>query len=118
MAISLTESQWESIVVAILTGESEGLSTILAAVDKASGLTRRYLWIKWLDLTAPKRIDGLLVQDWPPTETAGVFISYSAFTKDFVEDYVSNQTSRSAYTLCTDDKNGEVGWKELDIFFP
>ena len=116
MAVSVNEKDWEAIVVAILTGQLDGISTILDKVDKNNGLIRYYLYVKWLDLTAPKVVNGQTVVDWPPERTAS-FISYSPFTRNYVEEFVKGQTTHYAYIQCTDDPAGKAGWKEIDEFF-
>jgi hypothetical protein len=117
MSVALTNSQWEAIVVAVLTGETSGLTTILNDIDRSHSLTRYYLFVKWLDLTQPQETNnGEVTGDWPPAYTHS-FVSYSPFTKTFVEDFVAGQTTRSAHILCTDDPNGDTGWKEIDVFF-
>lgn len=116
MTVTLQDSQWESIVAAIEDATTSTLGPLLDTIDRANSKTRYYLYVKWLDRNAPKIVEGVAVYDWPP-EVTHRFISYSPFTSAFVTAFVAAQTSDYAYILCTDDPTGEVGWKELVVFF-
>lgn len=96
----------------VLSPQLTVLKEVLDQADTDNSLTRYYLCIKWHDLSArPADYD-----DYPPVEEATLY-SYTAFTKQFVEDFVEEQTARSANILVTDDPSGNVGWLELDVYF-
>ena len=118
MSITITDAQWLAIVSSILSGSTTGMKDMLDEIDETNGLTRYYLWVRWLDRSAPRYDGADPVLNWPPQEeTDEPFIAYSPFTQAFVEEYVAAQTSDYAYILVTDDSAGQAGWKELDVFF-
>lgn len=88
------------------------LKDILNRTDVANTLTRYYLSVKWYDLTANPADH----ENYPP-ELEEKLHSYTAFTKQYVIDFVESQTNRYANILVTDDPSGNVGWKDLDTFF-
>lgn len=88
------------------------LKTALAATDSTNTLTRHYMWVKWYDLSA-RPAD---YEDYPPQIEESLY-SYTAFTRQYIVDFVLSQTPSYANILVTNDPSGQVGWMELDIFF-
>lgn len=116
MPVTVSDLDWESLVGAILKDETGDLSSLLDRVDADNSLTRYYLYVKWLDGAAPRPGPQQPIEDWPPWVFEW-FVSYSPFTRDWVEEFVASQTSNPIYILVTDDPAGKVGWYELDKFF-
>jgi len=107
-ALKVVDSADETDVAAIV----EALKALLRDIDSSNTLTRHYLSIRWYDLDA-RPAD---YADYPPLTTVKLY-SYTAFTQDYVTDYIGNQTSNYTEVYVTDDPTGTVGWVALATFF-
>ena len=114
--VTVKSADWESLVGAVLKQETDDLNTLLTRVDAQNSLNRYYLYVKWQDAGAKRPGPDDPIQDWPPWGFDW-FVSYSRFTKDFVEDFVARQSTNPLTILVTDDPAGEVGWYLLEDFF-
>jgi hypothetical protein len=116
VSVLVSDEDWESLVGSVLKEDTDELDTLLRRVDTQNSLTRYYLGIKWLDGAAPRPGDQQPIEEWPPW-VSDWFVSYSPFTKEWVEEYVASRTTNPIYILVTKDPSREIGWYELDVFF-
>jgi hypothetical protein len=90
----------------------DSLKTLLEDVDDANSITRYYIGVRWDDLS----VRAADYEDYPPQQEE-LFHSYTAFTEQWVLDFVEAQTVHYANVLVTDDPSGNVGWVTVSAFF-
>lgn len=96
------------------------LENFLKDIEKRNGITRYFLWIRWQEAGAPIPAGSTrnFPTTWPPTQQFKLEQVSRPIARTDVEQVVSKRATKAIGVLVTRDPNGQVGWSELDGFFP
>ena len=115
MAISMSRAEYDALVDAGLTANTAEIERLRDLIDVANGITRYRLFIRWQDVGGdpPTRIE--LGQGWPALETF-LLEQELPIAREDVNKVTETQASNPVSIQVTLDRNGVVGWTEIDLF--
>jgi hypothetical protein len=128
MDITLSQEQYEALVALAQrsTVDPDGslnqersltLQRFLTDLEKANGITRYSLWVRWQDPTAPLPPGVRFPATWPPELQYFIQFITRPIAKTDVLSMVKERTPNALNILVTPDPAGLVGWCKIDDFF-
>lgn len=126
MDLRLTQEEYEALVALARQGaltsanpdsRAYALEAFLQRLEKANGLVRHALWVRWQDARTPLPPTTRFPDVWPPTQEGQIELLSRAITRDDVLALVRARASSPCNVLVTRDPARRVGWTELDRFF-
>lgn len=107
--VTLTRAQYDALTNAALSGNTEEVRRLRDLIDKANGITRYRLWIRWQDIGGrpPPRIE--LGKGWPENQTYFLELE-RRITRADVNDVLRLNTKNPASVMVTPDPLATVGW--------
>ena len=122
LEFTLTQSQYEALVALARQGVSDAtqrraLDAFLREIEKASGVTRHGLFIRWIEAGAsmPKYE---FPESWPPTMEAWIELITRPIAKADVMKVLAAKAKKPVNVMVTTDPAGLVGWALLEQYFP
>lgn len=115
--VTLTRSQYESLLAALDGDEQIDTAALRAAIDSANGIQRFLLRIRWYETGGAASVP-FSIQDggnWPPRQTF-TLRQDRAISREDVDDVVRAQATNPVGVQVTPDPNGVVGWEDLDDY--
>lgn len=115
--VTLTRSQYESLLAAIDGDEQVDTAAIRAAIDSANGIQRFLLRIRWLETGGSTAVPFSIREggDWPPQQTFELRQD-RAIAREDVDDVVRTQATNPVDVQVTPDPAGVVGWTGVDDY--
>lgn len=107
--ITMTREQYEALSN-LAIGENTAVATPMRdAIDRANGIRRFYLNIRWEDVggVPPPRIE--LGKGWPPAQTYLLVLERRISRAD-VDQVLTQNTKNPTNVQVTPDRYGVVGW--------
>ncbi len=112
--ITMTRAQYDALLAAALVADPT-VKTLGKTIDKANGITRYILQIRWQDMggTPLRRIE--LGKPWPEELTYKLELERPIARAD-VNTVLATQASNPVEVWVTPDPDGLVGWTEIDSY--
>lgn len=119
MTISITESQYSRLLAfagdgALQVGEETEYLALRAAIDKASGITRYTLLVRYQAVPTAPAVVGRF-EAYPAGATARIE-QLRPVTRQDVDTVLENKETLPSLVLVTPDPQGIVGWCLLDDY--
>lgn len=125
MNITLNAEQYTALVAlarrgAVVDGTDAvlKLEEFLRQVEKQGGVTRYFLWVRWQEAKQPLPPTTHFPQSWPPSLQQIIERLDRPIARVDVEAMLKENATSPATVLVTQDPAGQVGWTELDVYFP
>jgi hypothetical protein len=93
------------------------LDTFLQSIEKANGITRYSLWVRWMDPTAPLPPGVNFPKVWPVSLQYLLQFISRPVSKTDVLALVAQKTPNAMTVMVTPDPAALLGWTALDAFF-
>lgn len=125
---SLSQEQYEALLALAQRGtlnpdgtvnqqQAIVLDAFLVDIEKANGITRYSLWVRWQDPNAPLPPGTNFPSVWPPyLQTFIQFIS-RPISKTDVMDFVKQKAPKAVNIMVTPDPAGLLGWSKVEEYF-
>lgn len=110
--VTLTRSQYDALLNAAHTGQTQEVDRLRDIIDAANGITRYQLWIRWQDVGGQPPPTIELGKGWPPGMTYFLELERKIARAD-VDDVLRNNAKNPASVMVTPDVDGVVGWTLL-----
>ena len=125
---TLSQEQYEALISLAQRGtyNSDGsigqqkmmvLEAFLKDIEKANGVTRYSLWVRWQDPTAPLPPGVRFPLTWPPPLQQFIQFVSRPISKTDVLMLVSQRTPNALNIFVTPDPAGLLGWSKVNEFF-
>lgn len=113
--LTVTRPQYDALIAAALAHNDGEVLRLRGIIDKANGINRYFLYIRWTEVGGlpPRRIE--LGKGWPPELTYQLELDRPIARAD-VDSVLAQQTVNPVDTQVTPDRAGVVGWTILDDF--
>lgn len=125
MNITLNAEQYTALVALARRGAvAEGTDAILKLeeflrqTEKQAGVTRFFLWVRWQESKQPLPPTTSFPKTWPPSLQQIIERLDRPIARVDVEAMLKENATSPATVLVTQDPAGQVGWTELDVYFP
>jgi hypothetical protein len=120
--LSLDQQQYESLVALARAGatteeKSRQLEQFLRSVEKANGITRDFVLVRWQELDQPLPIGTFFPTSWPPQLQRTIEMVTRPIARADVERMLDVHATNPTSVMCTRDPAGVLGFKTLDQFF-
>ena len=93
------------------------LQNFLTSIEKANGITRSSLFIRWQDPAQPLPPTTRFPVSWPPTLQYFLQFISRPIAKSDVLTVVNARTTNAQNVMVTPDPAGLVGWTAIDQYF-
>lgn len=115
--VTMTRSQYESLLAAIDGDEQVDTAALRAAIDDTNDIQRYLLRIRWYETGGSTRVPFSIRDggDWPPQQTF-TLRQDRAIAREDVDAVVLTQATNPVDVQVTPDPNGLVGWTDLDDY--
>jgi hypothetical protein len=119
---TLDQEQYEALVALARRGATDAnqardLDSFLKVIEKANGITRDFVLVKWQELNQPLPPGSFFPTDWPPELQRSIEFVTRRVAKSDVERMLAVHAKQPTSVMCTRDPAGIVGLKLLDDFF-
>lgn len=113
--LTIPRAQYDALITAALAGDTDEVLRLRGLIDKANGIKRYFLFIRWQDVGGqpPPRIE--LGKGWPPKQTYQLEQD-RPITREDVDVVLQQQAINPVGTQVTPDRSGVVGWTLLPDF--
>lgn len=125
MNITLNAEQYTALVALARRGAAvEGtdavlkLEEFLRQTEKQAGVTRFFLWVRWQEAKQPLPPTTSFPTSWPPSLQQIIERLDRPIARVDVEAMLKENATSPATVLVTQDPAGQVGWTELNVYFP
>jgi len=125
MNITLNAEQYTALVALARRGAAvEGtdavlkLEEFLRQTEKQAGATRFFLWVRWQEAKQPLPPTTSFPTSWPPSLQQIIERLDRPIARVDVEAMLKENATSPATVLVTQDPAGQVGWTELNVYFP
>lgn len=125
MNITLNAEQYTALVALARRGAvAEGTDAILKLeeflrqTEKQAGVTRFFLWVRWQEAKQPLPPTTNFPSVWPPSLQQIIERLDRPIARVDVEAMLKENATNPATVLVTQDPAGQVGWTELNVYFP
>lgn len=114
MNFTLTQDQYTALVALARKGAPDpvALEQFLVQIEKANGVNRYLLWVRWQEADVTPKSDVRFPKTWPPTQEY-LLEKLSPITKQDVLDALAVNATNPVTVLVTVDPAKEVGWQPL-----
>lgn len=129
--LNLTQQQYEALIAlaqrstwcadgSVNEAKAQELQNYLCEIEKANGITRYSLWIRWQDPTAPlpPGWKSNFPKTWPPNLQYFLQLLTRPLAKADVLAVVDARTPTATNIMVTPDPAALYGWTQLDTYFP
>ena len=93
------------------------LDAFLRSIEKANGITRFGLWVRWQDPKAPLPPGTLFPRIWPPTLQFFLQLVSRPISKADVLELVGKKTPDAVNIMVTPDPAALLGWSKMSDYF-
>lgn len=125
MNITLNAEQYTALVAlarrgAVVEGTNAvlKLEEFLRQTEKQAGVTRFFLWVRWQEAKQPLPPTTSFPTSWPPSLQQIIERLDRPIARVDVEAMLKENATSPATVLVTQDPAGQVGWTELNVYFP
>ena len=120
--LSVTQTQWDSLIAFAQKGgetadERRVIENLILAIERASGVVRYQLLVRWQDAGAVGPATLTFPRSWPPEHQITMRKLGEPFLKRDVQEAVSVRSTNPVTVMVTEDPGGEYGWATLDQYF-
>jgi len=129
--LTLTQQNYEALIAlaqrstvqpdgSIDQTKAQELQGYLREIEKANGITRYSLWIRWQDPSTPlpPGWKANFPKTWPPNLQFFLQLISRPLCKNDVLTVVNARTPKAVNIMVTSDLVALVGWTQLDVYFP
>lgn len=123
LQFTLTQQQYEALVALAREGtasdpdKSRRLDEFLKSIEKANGVLRDAVWVRWQEMDEPLPPTARFPETWPPEKQWYIELITRRVAKVDVEEVLRVRARNPINVMCTRDPGARVGWAELDAFF-
>lgn len=128
VTFSLSQEQYEALIALARRGTQlpDGtfdqakvtqLEAFLRSIEKANGIQRFALWIRWQNPTAPLPPRTNFPKTWPPNLSFYLEFLSRPITQQDVLDIVNQRTPNATNIMVTPDPAALLGWTQLSAYF-
>lgn len=129
MAATLTISiqQYEALIALARAGTVQDgqvnaekavqLDEFLKSIEKANGITRSGLWVRWTEMDQPLPPTTRFPASWPPSQQYYIELVTRLVARADVDQVLQAHARRPLDVMVTKDPGALVGWTQLDSFF-
>jgi len=113
--VTMSREQYEALCNLAIKQDPVNGGSLRDIVDKANGIRRFFLYIRWEDVggVPPPRIE--LGKGWPPSQTFPLVLERS-ITRADVDQVLTTQATNPTNVQVTPDRAGIVGWTLIDDY--
>lgn len=113
--VTLTRPQYDALMSAALAGNTAEVARLRDIIDKANGIKRYFLYVRWQDVGGrpPPLIE--LGKGWPPNQTYKMELDRPIARAD-VDAIVAKAAVNPVSVMVTPDRAGIVGWSLIDDY--
>lgn len=117
MALTITRTQYESLLAAARGDSLVNVDQLQDAVDAANSIRRYQLLIRWQEVggSTARRFSILDGSNWPPSQEF-LLIQDRAIAREDVDEVLRTQATNPVDVLVTTDPAGVVGLTELNAY--
>jgi hypothetical protein len=114
-SITLTPPEYDALLALAFRADPREGHALRARIDKANGVRRYTLFVRWQDLGVqpPRTIE--LGKGWPPEQSFLIELT-RPITPEDVEGVLTAQAVDPVGVQVTPDRHGVVGWTQLEAY--
>jgi hypothetical protein len=118
--ITLTTDQYTSLVALARRGTQDQvpLEAFLISIEKANGITRYLLWVRWQELDSPLPPTTRFPTHWPPELQRLIQQINQPVSLAQVNQVLATYAKNPTNVMVTPDPNALLGWSTLAQYFP
>lgn len=115
--ITTSRERYEALRVAAENGDQAEITRICKLIDAENGIELYILWVRWQDVggVAPVQIASV---PYPPLTSTRIRQTRAISRQDVLDAVTAAGAANPADIHVTPDRHGEIGWTELDVYFP
>lgn len=98
-------------------GSYVSIRELVEKIEKANGLTRYFLALRWKDRGSGVYSPSQYQDEWPPTLRLDISRYTGPWTYDGVMEAITAKTPNPFGVEITTDRTGTAGWTDIDTFF-
>jgi hypothetical protein len=121
--LTLTITQYTALVALARVGavmqnaDQTALEQFLVSIEKANGVTRYLLWVRWQELDEPLPSNVSFPTTWPSNLSQMIQIINRPVALTDVQAVLTSKAKNPTNVMVTPDPNAALGWSTLNQFF-